>query len=203
MAFGGTFNIPSFNYDAQGHLTGKDNIVLTMPEDPNVDTLDYPTTFTWSNGTTSGPTGSLTGENMAAVSFAAIPEATDERSGVVTTGEQTFKGNKTFSDDIVISGDLIVQGENFIANTTTIKTDDDVIELRSSGTTAITTPAGIVIKNYDGTNDGGIVIKNDGEVRVGKIVMDEDGAITNGADQAQPILTRDERSDLTTDRILM
>lgn len=174
-----------------------------MPENPNEDTLDYPTTFAWSNGTTSGPTGSLTGVNMAAVSFGAIPSANASRSGVVTTGTQTFKGNKTFSDNIVVSGDLTVQGENFIANTTTLTTEDDVIELRSSGTTAITTPAGIVIKKYDGTNDGGIVIKNDGEVRVGKIVMDEDGAIINGADQAQPILTRDERSDLTTNRILM
>ena len=105
---------------------------------------------------------------MASVPFAAIPSASNTASGVVTTGAQTFKGNKTFSDDIVISGDLTVQGENFIANTTTLTTEDDVIELRSSGTTAITTPAGIVIKNYDGTNDGGIVIKNDGEVRVGK-----------------------------------
>ena len=122
---------------------------------------------------------------------------------VKLSGTQTIEGNKTFDGNTVITGDLTVSGTNFIAETTTVRTDDDLIELRSSGTTAITPPAGIVIKNYDGTNDGGIVIKNDGEVRVGKIVMDEDGAITNGADQAQPILTRDERSDLTTDRILM
>lgn len=128
--------------------------------------------------------------------------ATTSVIGLVGTGAQTFGGNKTFANDVIIDGDLTVHGENFIANTTTLTTEDDVIELRSSGQTAITTPAGIVIKKYDGTNDGGIVIKNDGEVRVGKVVVGEDGAITDSAD-AQPVLTRDERSNLTTNRILM
>ena len=128
--------------------------------------------------------------------------ATTEVIGLVGTGPQIFGGNKTFANNVIISGDLTVEGENFIANTTTITTDDDVIELRSSGTTAITTPAGIVIKNYDGTNDGGIVIKNDGEVRVGKVEMGVDGAIINGANQAQPVLTRAERDNLENNKIL-
>lgn len=55
----------------------------------------YPTSFTWKNGTTSGPTGSLTGSGMSAVSFGAIPSASATQSGVVTTGNQTFGGIKT------------------------------------------------------------------------------------------------------------
>lgn len=55
----------------------------------------YPTTFTWTNGTTAGPTGSLTGSEMSAVSFRAIPSASATQSGVVTTGDQTFGGIKT------------------------------------------------------------------------------------------------------------
>ena len=39
LAFGGTFNIPSVNYDAQGHITGKGSITLTMPANPNTDTV--------------------------------------------------------------------------------------------------------------------------------------------------------------------
>lgn len=38
LAFGGTFNIPSVTYDAQGHITGKGSITLTMPANPNTDT---------------------------------------------------------------------------------------------------------------------------------------------------------------------
>lgn len=60
----------------------------------------YPTTFTWTNGTTAGPTGSLTGVGMSAVSFNAIPVASDTQSGVVTTGAQSFAGEKTFMGGI-------------------------------------------------------------------------------------------------------
>lgn len=55
----------------------------------------YPTTFTWTNGTTAGPTGSLTGSGMSTVPFGAIPSASATQSGVVTTGDQTFGGTKT------------------------------------------------------------------------------------------------------------
>lgn len=58
----------------------------------------YPTTFTWTNGTTAGPTGSLTGSGMSTVSFGAIPSASATQSGVVTTGDQTFGGIKTIDD---------------------------------------------------------------------------------------------------------
>ena len=60
----------------------------------------YPTTFDWIGGDTSGPTGSLTGGSMPAVSFDPIPYASSDASGVVTTGPQTFGGLKTFNDNI-------------------------------------------------------------------------------------------------------
>lgn len=57
----------------------------------------YPTAFTWTNGTTAGPTGSLTGTGtgMTAVSFGAIPAASATVSGIVTTAAQTLAGSKT------------------------------------------------------------------------------------------------------------
>ena len=60
----------------------------------------YPTTFTWANGTTAGPTGSLTGSGMSTVSFGAIPSASATQSGVVTTGDQSFAGEKIFRGGI-------------------------------------------------------------------------------------------------------
>ena len=60
----------------------------------------YPTTFTWTNGTTAGPTGSLTGSGMSTVSFGAIPSASATQSGVVTTGDQSFAGEKIFRGGI-------------------------------------------------------------------------------------------------------
>ena len=91
----------------------------------------YPTTFTWTNGTTAGPTGSLTGSGMSTVSFGAIPSASATQSGVVTTGDQSFAGEKIFrggisAQDANIS-DLIIRSSlefnafgrfNYIATST-------------------------------------------------------------------------------------
>lgn len=35
LTFGGTFKVPSVTYDAQGHITGKSSVTLTMPANPN------------------------------------------------------------------------------------------------------------------------------------------------------------------------
>lgn len=39
LGFGGTFNVPSITYDAQGHVTGKGSTTLTMPSDRLFTTL--------------------------------------------------------------------------------------------------------------------------------------------------------------------
>lgn len=73
----------------------------------------YPTSFTWKNGTTSGPTGSLTGSGMSAVSFGAIPSASATQSGVVTTEDQTFGGIKTIDTINVTNINEATPGEGF------------------------------------------------------------------------------------------
>lgn len=73
----------------------------------------YPTSFTWTNGTTAGPTGSLTGSGMNAVSFGAIPSASATQSGVVTTGDQTFGGTKTIATINVTNINEATPGEGF------------------------------------------------------------------------------------------
>lgn len=73
----------------------------------------YPTTFAWTNGTTAGPTGSLTGSEMSAVSFGAIPSASATQSGVVTTGDQTFGGIKTIDTINVTNINETTPGEGF------------------------------------------------------------------------------------------
>lgn len=73
----------------------------------------YPTTFTWANGTTAGPTGSLTGSGMSTVSFGAIPSASATQSGVVTAGDQTFSGIKTIDTINVTNINEATPGEGF------------------------------------------------------------------------------------------
>ena len=86
----------------------------------------YPTKFSWTNGTSSGPTGSLTVSGTNAVSFPAIPSAAINRSGIVTTGAQTFDGVKTFNTNSIINGTLTVKG---------ITTSNDILSQTGSGAT--------------------------------------------------------------------
>lgn len=86
------------------YLTGSSGTTISASTSTDNNTLTYtikspyPTTFAWTAGTTAGPTGSLTGANdLTTVSFGAIPSATANQSGIVTTGTQTFAGAKTFN----------------------------------------------------------------------------------------------------------
>lgn len=85
------------------------------------DTNWYPTTFAYTGGTTAGPTGSLTGSGMSAVSFAAIPSASATASGIVTTAAQTFAGVKTFTSPVIdsIDGSAISATPSLYGNVTT------------------------------------------------------------------------------------
>lgn len=130
LAFGGTFVVPYVTYDAQGHITAKSNLTLTMPANP--DTNYYPTDFAWTGGTTAGATGSLTGVGMSAVSFPAIPSASASASGIVTTNGQTFAGDKTFANNVVITGNLTINGTTTTVNTETINLADNIITLNSN-----------------------------------------------------------------------
>lgn len=94
---------------------GDDGQVLKLLDgEPRWDTDNTPTKFAWTNGTKAGPTGSLTGDGMTAVNFAAIPSASESVSGVVTTDAQVFAGAKTFSNTTDstnnTSGAVIVSG---------------------------------------------------------------------------------------------
>lgn len=73
--------------------------------------ISTPTTFTWTDGTASGPIGTLSGDNMEPVTYSAIPSASKTVSGVVTTSDQSFSGEKTF-ERVVCEWGLTVKRHN-------------------------------------------------------------------------------------------
>ena len=80
-------------------LTKKDDTTVTYTP-TFTDTNYYPTSLSWTNGTTAGPIGKLSGTGMSTVNFPAIPSATTSQSGIVTTAGQSFKGYKTFTEGL-------------------------------------------------------------------------------------------------------
>lgn len=88
------------------------------------------TSWAWTNGTTSGPTATISGSGMSDVSVAAIPAANGTTtSGIVTTGAQTFGGVKTFNSAPVLSTNTLTTSGGYTitipnsANTTVATTN--------------------------------------------------------------------------------
>lgn len=69
--------------------------------------------YQWNDGNAEGPTVTTTLVDGSTVTSPAIPSASSDKSGVITTGEQSFSGNKTFNNNVTIGGDLTVQGNMY------------------------------------------------------------------------------------------
>jgi len=124
-------------------------------------------------------------------------DLTDGQSYTINLGQGSDTGTTTriinigaSAGTVIIPGNLTVQGTNTILNTTTLTTEDDIIQLRSAGTTAMTTYAGLVATKYDGTNDGALVFDNTGTAYVGDVTIQEDGMIVDVS--MQKIATRED-----------
>lgn len=115
------------SYAVQLDSNGK--AYVNVPWDTN--TNYYPTTFTWTNGTSKGPTGSLTGTGMSDVSFGSIPIASLSNSGVITTEAQEISGEKYFNNGVFVglSGSVsrgIIDGKDLGYDGLAIVSDSNV-----------------------------------------------------------------------------
>ena len=77
------------------------------------------TSVTFAKGTTAGPTLNMLVAGLGNAS-AVIPSAGASRSGIVTTGTQTFAGAKTFSDALTASSTLGVTGAATLSSTLSV-----------------------------------------------------------------------------------
>ena len=108
---------------------------------------------------------------------------------ITTTGDAELSSITT-TGDVTVGGNLTVQGTNTIVDSTTLKVADKLIEVAKDNTVPLTSPAGLVVPKYDGTNYGALVYDYTGTAYVGDVVLDEDGNIDTGISNLQPLTAR-------------
>lgn len=113
------------------------------------------------------------------------------KGGNTFTGDQSITGSISATGGVTIGGNLTVNGTTTTVNSTTLAVTDKLIEVAHGNTEKLTSPAGIVVPKYDGTNSGALVFNGDGIASVGDVVLDASGNIdVTQSSGLQPLATR-------------
>ena len=121
----------------------------------------------------------------------AIAGKANLKGGNAFTGDQSVTGSISATGGLTVGGNLTVNGTTTTIDSTTLKVSDKLIEVAKDNTVKLTTPAGLVVPNYDGTNSSGaLVFDGDGIASVGDVVLDASGNIDVTRSQLQPLATR-------------
>lgn len=101
------------------------------------------------------------------------------------------KSGGSITGDLTVGGNLTINGTTTTVDSTTLKVSDKLIEVAKDNIVKLTTPAGIVVPNYDGTeSSGALVFDGDGIASVGDVVLDASGNIDVTKSNLQPLATR-------------
>lgn len=96
----------------------------------------------------------------------------------------------TIEGSVVITGDLTVRGKTTTKDIENVSIKNNLITLAEDNATALTTPAGIKVPKYNGTETGALVFDANGVAYVGDVVLKDDGNIDVAASDLQPLATR-------------
>ena len=120
----------------------------------------------------------------------AIAGKANLKGGNSFTGDQSVNGSISATGSLTVGGNLTVNGTTTTIDSTTLKVSDKLIEVAKDNTVKLTTPAGIVVPNYDGRNYGALVIDGDGIAKVGDVNLDASGNIDVAHSDLQTLATR-------------
>lgn len=107
------------------------------------------------------------------------------------------KTGGVITGDVTIGGSLVVNGPTTTISSTTLTVTDKLIEVAKDNTTALASPAGLVAKKADGTNDVALVVDSTNMAQVGKVVYDSNGNIDVSKSNLQTLATRTGLTDDT------
>lgn len=119
LAYGGTFNVPSVTYNAQGHVTSTGTTQLTLPASDNTDTIPNNSAITIQGGSANGisvTNGGFTLDQSTGQTITIAADLTDLRTKI---GDDTTSsiGQITIRPISSTSGQLRLQCEDANADT--------------------------------------------------------------------------------------
>ena len=134
LAYGGSLNIPSIDYDKFGHITGVSSIEIKLPESDNTDysgtteTLHYtPTTAVSGKAINAG-----NGKYISGIALDSKNHIISATTGTLPTFTEQFKGTVT---------SVKVEGANGLTGSGTITSAGTITISHATATTATTTTA--------------------------------------------------------------
>lgn len=180
---GGTNTAVSLNADYFASTTdtasGTNKLVLTLAD----------------SGVTAGTYQGLTVDAKGRV-IAAEDKGYAVKANVDTElAKKLDKAGGSVTGNLTIGGNLTVNGTTTSIDSTTLKVSDKLIEVAKDNTVKLTTPAGIVVPKYDGTNYGALVIDGNGNAQVGDVKLDASGNIDVTNSDLQTLATREGLTD--------
>lgn len=105
-------------------------------------------------------------------------------------GGGAISGDVSTSGNLTVGCNLTINGTTTTVDSTTLQVKDKLIEVAHGNTAALTTPAGLVAPQYDGTNSGALVFDSTGTAYVGDVKLDSTGNIDVAKSELQPLATR-------------
>lgn len=105
------------------------------------------------------------------------------------------KAGGIITGDLTIGGNVTVNGTTTTVNSNTLTVKDKLIEVAKDNTTTLTSPAGIIVPKYNGTDYGALVIDSDGNAKVGDVKLTAGGDIDVNNSDLQTLATRTDLVD--------
>lgn len=100
------------------------------------------------------------------------------------------KAGGIITGDLTIGGNVAVNGTTTTVNSNTLTVKDKLIEVAKDNTTTLTSPAGIIVPKYNGTDYGALVIDGEGNAKVGDVQLTAGGDIDVNNSDLQTLATR-------------
>lgn len=185
-----TLGTPSTSGAASGNTLGSNSVT----ENSHTHQIRIPSASTTEKGIVQLATDAdvTTGtETTKAVTPKQLASAYATKTYVDTQDDKKLdKSGGTITGPLTIVGDLTVNGTTTTVNSNTLTVKDKLIEVAKDNTTALTSPAGLIVPKYNGTDYGALVIDSDGNAKVGDVTLTADGDIDVNNNDLQTIATR-------------